>query len=44
MTKRLLALIVLVANTSSPTFSVIDQSGNLTLSQDEAIARAVVAG
>jgi hypothetical protein len=34
---------VYVANTSSPTFSVIDQTGSLTLSQVEAVARAVLA-
>jgi hypothetical protein len=36
--------IVWVQRHSAPSFSVIDQSGNLTLSQTEAIAKAIVAG
>jgi hypothetical protein len=36
--------IVWVQRDSAPSFSVIDQSGNLTLSQTEAIAKAIVAG
>jgi hypothetical protein len=35
---------VYVANSSSPSFSVIDQTGSLTLAQVEAEARAVLAG
>jgi hypothetical protein len=35
--------IVWVQRNSAPSFSVIDQSGNLTLSQTEAIAKAIVA-
>jgi hypothetical protein len=36
--------IVWVQRNSAPSFSVIDQSGNLTLIQTEAIAKAIVAG
>jgi hypothetical protein len=36
--------IVWVQRNSAPSFSVIDQSGNLTLSQTEAVAKAIVAG
>jgi hypothetical protein len=36
--------IVWVQRKSAPSFSVIDESGNLTLSQTEAIAKAIVAG
>ena len=36
--------IVWVQRDSAPSFSVIDQSGNLSLSQTEAIAKAIVAG
>jgi len=36
--------IVWVQRKSAPSFSVIDQSGELTLSQTEAIAKAIVAG
>jgi hypothetical protein len=36
--------IVWVQRNSAPSFSVIDESGNLTLSQTEAIAKAIVAG
>jgi hypothetical protein len=34
---------VYVANTSAPSFSVVDQSGSMSLTQVEAIARAVLA-
>jgi mRNA-degrading endonuclease toxin of MazEF toxin-antitoxin module len=33
---------VYVSNSSSPTFSVIDQTGNLSLSQVEAMAHAIL--
>jgi hypothetical protein len=36
--------IVFVQRDSAPSFSVIDESGNLTLSQTEAVAKAIVAG
>ena len=36
--------IVWVQRNSAPSFSVIDQSGDLTLSQTEAMAKAIVAG
>jgi hypothetical protein len=36
--------IVWVQRNSAPSFSVIDESGDLTLSQTEAIAKAIVAG
>ncbi|HEY1832151.1 MAG TPA: hypothetical protein VGG38_18090 [Acidimicrobiales bacterium] len=36
--------IVFVQRDSAPSFSVIDDSGNLTLSQTEAIAKTIVAG
>jgi hypothetical protein len=36
--------IVYVQRDSAPSFSVIDESGNLTLSQTEAEAKAIVAG
>jgi hypothetical protein len=36
--------IVFVQRDSAPSFSVIDQSGDLTLSQTEAMAKAIVAG
>ena len=36
--------IVWVQRKSAPSFSVIDESGDLTLSQTEAIAKAIVAG
>jgi hypothetical protein len=36
--------IVWVQRDSAPSFSVIDESGDLTLSQTEAIAKAIVAG
>jgi hypothetical protein len=36
--------IVWVQRDSAPSFSVIDESGNLTLSQTEAIAKAIVTG
>jgi hypothetical protein len=36
--------IVFVQRNSAPSFSVIDDSGNLTLSQTEAVAKAIVKG
>jgi hypothetical protein len=36
--------IVWVQRKSAPSFSIIDESGDLTLSQTEAIAKAIVAG
>jgi hypothetical protein len=36
--------IVWVQRDSAPSFSVIDESGNLTLTQTEAVAKAIVAG
>jgi len=36
--------IVFVQRDSAPSFSVIDQSGNLTLKQTEAMAKAIVSG
>ena len=36
--------IVFVQRNSAPSFSVIDESGNLTLSQTEAMAKAIVSG
>ena len=36
--------IVWVQRKSAPSFSVIDESGNLSLSQTEAVAKAIVAG
>jgi hypothetical protein len=36
--------IVFVQRDSEPSFSVIDESGNLSLTQTEAIAKAIVAG